>query len=54
MSYTVHQRVRTQYKELDRSTLDIVIMGCFLGSLTASTEVAKLSSLRAPKEKDID
>ena len=47
-----YETVRAQCQELDRSTLDMVIMGYLLGSLNTSTEVARSSSHRTPKERE--
>ena len=47
-----YETVRAQCQELDRSALDMVIMGYLLGSLNASTEVQRSSSHRVPKERE--
>ena len=47
-----YETIRAQCQELDNSTLDMVLMGYLLGTLSTSTEVERSSSHRVSKKRE--
>ena len=47
-----YENMRSQCQELDRNTLDMVIMGYLLGSMSDSQHTNRECSHRAPKQRE--